>query len=221
MRVAPFVPGEDPVCPGDRLDFACQGCGGCCTDTTPYLTPYDVWRLARHLGLTTGEILDRTALVRPEDGGAPLLQLILAGENGECVFLAPAARLCLVYPARPLSCRAFPLGLRHEADGDRLTKAHTLPECRGEGRGRQTAGEYLEAQLDAEERRWSRAYAGLAREIFPPGGRRSEDPEYVSYYLRTCFDLDALAGEGFADRFAEAAYRLRRAAALAGDETVS
>lgn len=206
-----FIPGEDPIAPAARLDFACQGCGGCCTDTTPYVTPYDVWRLARHLDASTASVLDRTVLDLPEEDGQPLLYISGTGA-GECLWLDHASRRCRVYAVRPFSCRAFPIGVRHDARGDVLSKARTLPGCRGEGRGRQTVQAYLDESITPDDWRWSRAYAAVAREAFPPGEARVRDREYVSYYLHTLFDLDRLPGRDFAARFAEAAARLHRAA---------
>lgn len=210
-----FIPGETPVSPGDMLAFACQRCGGCCRWTTPYVTPYDVWRLARHTGFSTDEILDRTALFRDGEG-TPLLQLALDPISGDCCFLARESQSCLVHPARPFSCRAFPLGVRHGPGGDRLCKVRTLPECRGEGRGNLTAGGYLAANLTPEDWTWSRAYAALRRDVFSGDGRLAVDGEFLAYYLQILFDLDRLGRADYAELWAGAACRVRRARHLSG-----
>ena len=208
-----FVPGEQPVGPDDRLDFACAGCGDGCTETTAFLTPYDLWRLARHLGASTGELLERTELVLDGSDGPPLLQMAHDPQTGRCLWLDEENR-CRIYPARPLSCRAFPLGIRHAPEGDRITKARTLPRCRGEGRGSQTVRAYLEAHLTPEDWEWSRAYAALNRLLFPASEKRAKDRAYLAYCLLVLFDLDRLPGEDFAEKFAAAEARLRRAAEL-------
>ncbi|NLG85032.1 MAG: YkgJ family cysteine cluster protein [Firmicutes bacterium] len=213
LRQEEFHPGERRVGLDDRLDFACAGCGDCCTDTTAFLTPYDLWRLARYLHLTTDEFLKKTELFLDGPDGPPLLQMAHDPATGRCIWLDEDHR-CPIYPVRPLSCRTFPLGVRHTPEGDLITKAHTLPRCRGEGGGSQTVRAYLEEVLAPEDGEWSRAYAALNRLLFPPGERRARDRAYLAYCLLFLFDLDRLPGEHFAAKFAAAEARLRRAAEI-------
>ena len=52
--------------PNDRFSFACHpgvSCFNvCCGDVNIFLTPYDILRLRRKLGITTDELLDNHTL---------------------------------------------------------------------------------------------------------------------------------------------------------------
>ena len=109
---------QSPVAPqlleGDtEIQFRCHrgiACfNACCRDLSQVLTPYDVLRLARGLGLRTGELLRRHTACRIGPGsGLPVVSLV-PGDPVErtCPFLLPSG--CRVYPDRPSSCRTYPL----------------------------------------------------------------------------------------------------------------
>jgi Fe-S-cluster containining protein len=117
----------------------------CCRDVNIFLGPYDIVRLRKSLGISSGEFLARYTLsLVPDSTGFPLV-LLKMGEDREraCPLLGPGG--CSVYHDRPWSCRMFPLD-RAEADGCyRLVAPREL--CLGlqEGSG-STVGEYLESQ---------------------------------------------------------------------------
>lgn len=214
-----FVPGERPVSPSDRIDFGCQCCGGCCTNTTPYVSPLDVWNLARHLGVATSDVLERNLVIgedwvtRP-DRVVPLLRLEMAVPSNQCRFLDPLTTRCRVHPARPLSCRLFPAGLRHvhQNDGslaDRFICVEPLPECSGYGKGWNTVGEYAGlAGIDDQVQR-SRDYAAFCDEVFGRNAGLAADPDFADAFLGALFDLDSRPGRSFDEKY-EAAKGLVR-----------
>ena len=113
----------------DEFTFACNrqlDCyTSCCRDVNIFLTPHDVLRLKKALGLTSSEFLEKyTDLVVTPKKALPLVQLRMDQENNKkCYFVHEYG--CEVYPHRPWACRMFPLdehaegGFQVIATGDR------------------------------------------------------------------------------------------------------
>jgi uncharacterized protein len=122
------------------FDYQCAGCGRCCHFFQIQVNPYEVLRLARHLGLTTTDFLDRYLA----DG--PYLR---RRDDGACVFLE--GNRCGVHPARPLACRLYPL-VRHISpqDDEGFSTLPPVPESAGRFYTQGTVGAYLRQQ-GAEE----------------------------------------------------------------------
>lgn len=95
----------------------------CCGNTTIMLSPYDILRLKRHLGLSSRDFLTQyTCLVVDEESNLPLIILNMQqGPENRCPFLK--AEGCSVYEHRPTACRYYPIGL-----GSMLTESG-LQEC--------------------------------------------------------------------------------------------
>jgi hypothetical protein len=119
--------------------FACHpgvDCfGDCCAGLDLVLSPYDVLRLRRALGLSGRAFLARHAQVTfAGDTGMPIVRLAMSDAPGEpCPFLG--ARGCTVYAERPSPCRIYPLGrgTRLDENGARV-ETYVLvrePHCRG------------------------------------------------------------------------------------------
>ena len=105
--------------PGTRLEesdtfhFRCHpgvGCfNRCCRNLNLFLYPYDVLRLKRRLGLSSGEFL-RSFTSRHIGPGSGLPVVTLKPRGGaqqRCPFVTPQG--CSVYPDRPAACRTYPL----------------------------------------------------------------------------------------------------------------
>lgn len=134
-----------PIGADGRFAFDCRpgvACfNACCRDLSQVLTPYDVLRLTRGLGLRSGEFLRRYTLCRTGPGsGLPVVSLV-PGDSLEltCPFLSPAG--CRVYPDRPSSCRTYPLVrlVRRARATGLLSEEFMLlrePHCRGFESGR-------------------------------------------------------------------------------------
>lgn len=105
-----------------EFGYACAACGRCCQGKVIPINPYEVLRIARHLGLTTTRVLaDHTA-----NDGATLRQ----NERGDCVYFGE--RGCEVHPARPLACRLYPLGRYRAPDGtERFAEVVPHPDTAG------------------------------------------------------------------------------------------
>jgi hypothetical protein len=74
------------------------------------LTPYDIVKLKKVLGLDSISFLDRyTRIFVDRQTGLPGVRLkMLKNEEKSCPFLTPEG--CAVYQARPAACRLYPLG---------------------------------------------------------------------------------------------------------------
>ena len=90
----------------------------CCAELTLPLTPYDVLRLRRHMGITSEEFLNTFATMRSfPDTGFPLPMLrMLQGPGEPCPFVGPAG--CSVYEDRP-GLPLLPAGARHQDGRER------------------------------------------------------------------------------------------------------
>jgi len=81
----------------------------CCRDLNQFLYPYDILRLKRRLGISSGEFLKcYTSQHLGPESGLPIVSLTSAdAKRLTCPFVT--AEGCSVYPDRPSSCRIYPL----------------------------------------------------------------------------------------------------------------
>lgn len=137
MSLTPY-PGEDTACQEigeEGFTFACHpqvSCfNQCCARLTLGLSPYDVIRLKKALGLGSQEFLDRYTEAFIQEG-ARLPQLLLAMRGDEtqaCPFVGEAG--CAVYEDRPGACRLYPLGRGAGPGGREEFVLVREPHCRG------------------------------------------------------------------------------------------
>ncbi len=91
--------------------YDCHNCPAyCCTYPRICLTPGDIARLARHLGISKAAVKRRYTRKGYEPG-----EIILRHRKDElfgsaCRFLDPETRRCTVHAARPRICRTHPGG---------------------------------------------------------------------------------------------------------------
>lgn len=114
MTAMPSEKRELVLTPGSAFRFAChQGLRcftGCCRDVNIYLTPYDVLRLRRALGMGSGRFLsEHTRHFLAKGSNVPVVQMKMDGESLRCKFVTDEG--CSVYADRPWACRMFPLDL--------------------------------------------------------------------------------------------------------------
>ena len=101
--------------PDSRFKFKCHkeiSCfTHCCSNVDIMLTPYDVLRLKKRLGMSSGEFLDKYTVVRVDKQSShPYAFLKMQDETArECPFLVVPGG-CTVYSDRPVSCRYYPVG---------------------------------------------------------------------------------------------------------------
>jgi uncharacterized protein len=96
----------------DRFCFECRpdmDCfTACCARLNLQVSPYDILRLSRRLGITTTEFLETyaTAVERPD--ALPRVALMMNESDQRCPFLQEQG--CSVYEDRPGACRSYPIG---------------------------------------------------------------------------------------------------------------
>ena len=121
-----------PIRPDETFRFACSpnvACfNECCRDLNQFLYPYDILRLKKALGLSSGEFLKRYTIrhTGPESG-LPIVALKTEDTHrSACPFVT--AKGCRVYPDRPSSCRIYPLmrAISRCRDTGRITERFLL-----------------------------------------------------------------------------------------------
>ncbi|MGE4529582.1 MAG: YkgJ family cysteine cluster protein, partial [Rhodospirillaceae bacterium] len=110
--------------PDTPFSYRCNACSRCCHHKIIQISPYEIVRLARGLGLTTTEFIARYTT----EGGTVLRRR--PEDDAACVFLS--AQGCSVHPDRPLVCRIYPLGAAISPDGT-LAYLQLEPEPGTEG----------------------------------------------------------------------------------------
>lgn len=168
----------------------------CCRDLNQFLTPYDVLRLKRRLGMSSQCFLRRyTRCHTGPDSGLPVITLTPGDpERLTCPFVTPQG--CRVYPDRPSSCRIYPVVRilrRSRQTGTTLEEYMLLrePHCRGFEQTRtQTVREWMADQqildYNAENNRLLEVI-GLKNRLRP--GRLPS--ETLNLVYTALYDLDS------------------------------
>jgi uncharacterized protein len=104
--------------------YQCKACQRCCHHKAIRVTPYEILRLARGLGLSTTEFI----AAHTQSGGTVLRTQ--KSNDGACIFLSKSG--CSVYADRPLVCRIYPLGSWEMPDGEQ-TFRRLEPAPKSEG----------------------------------------------------------------------------------------
>lgn len=139
-----------------RIQFACHpkvSCfTECCRGINIILTPYDVIRLKKRLGLDSEEFL--AIYTEPqilEKTDLPVVNLkLLDDPRKSCPFVRDDG--CIVYQDRPSSCRYYPLGMaslqhREGADDEGFYFMVREPHCKGHDEPKVwTVGEFRKDQ---------------------------------------------------------------------------
>lgn len=186
--------------PDDTFRFGCHpgvSCfNHCCSDVNIFLSPYDVLRMRRRLGMGSAEFLDTYALlpVHKEMQTPVVLLRMNDDEQKNCPFVEAGG--CSIYEDRPWPCRMYPVGLaasRDTEDGWRGERFYYLLKeegCQGfEESEEWTIGEWMDNQGVDEFDRWGEAYKELTlHEFFENGGQLS--PERLEMFYTAMYDLD-------------------------------
>jgi len=99
----------------DKMNFRCYpgiGCfTKCCSGIRINLTPYDIYRLKKRLGMSYHDFLMEYTVPRSVDGTPlPITVLKLKDDKEKsCPFVTPAG--CTIYTDRPVTCRYYPIGM--------------------------------------------------------------------------------------------------------------
>ncbi len=207
---------ESPVLPAmldgsATIQFRCHrgiACwNACCSNIDISLTPYDILRLKRRLGLTSTEFLERYTLpYEMEKDGVAGVKLRPVEGGSACRFMNPDG--CGVYEDRPTACRYYPVALlsmrRQDESIDRAAYALVKEaHCLGHNEpNRQTIDEYRTEQGLPEYDELARGWRQLIlkkKSSGPTIGKPSK--RSLQLFFMTCYDVDRfrefVASEGF------------------------
>ena len=183
----------------------------CCRNIDITLTPYDILRLKKHLGLTSSEFLAKYTypfeFAKNSIAGVKMLPV----EGGtECQFMTEEG--CSVYEDRPTSCRYYPVGLlstrRADENFDRTSYALVQEDhCKGHLEEREISiRDYRKEQgldeYDDEGRAWRQLILKM-KSAGPAIGTLSK--KSLRLFFMACYDLDRfrefVKSEGFSATF--------------------
>lgn len=101
----------------DTFNFQCRACGKCCKNRNDILlTAYDVFKIAKSLGRTPEEIIERYCEVyEGHTSHFPIVRLLPVPPDNSCPFLRN--KKCSVHDKKPTVCRVYPLARIYESDG--------------------------------------------------------------------------------------------------------
>ena len=186
--------------PDDTFKFACHpgvSCfNKCCGDVNIFLSPYDVLRMKKRLGMTSTDFLDEYAILPVQkDMKTPVVMLRMNDDEAKtCPFLKDEG--CSLYSDRPWPCRMYPLGLASQKDtpdgwrGDRFYFLLQEDVCQGFGEPQEwTVRQWFEDQGIDEFDVWGEAFKELTlHKFFEDGGVLSA--ERMHMFFTSCYDQD-------------------------------
>jgi len=188
-----------PVAPGTLIRFRCdpenECFNDCCRDLNQALTPYDILRLRKNLGMKSQDFLKKyTSLHHGPESGLPVVEFKPNPETGHaCPFVRPEG--CSVYKDRPASCRMYPLAraITRSRETGAVSEFFALieePHCKGFGAKTDlTVQEWLkgqDVQTHNEENDKLMGLISLKNRILPG---KLEGNQADKFYL-ALYDLD-------------------------------
>lgn len=199
------LPFNSPVVPemvdgSKTIQFRCRrgiACwNACCSNIDISLTPYDILRLKRRLGLASAQFLQQYAVPyeMEKDGIAGVKLKPVAGGTA-CQFMTPEG--CSVYEDRPTACRYYPVALLSMRKQDEYVDrdAYALVKedhCLGHREPRSLTIDAYRAEqgldeYDAQGRGW-RQLVLKKKSSGPTIGKPSVKSRQL--FFMTCYDLD-------------------------------
>ncbi|MEN8256444.1 MAG: YkgJ family cysteine cluster protein [Thermodesulfobacteriota bacterium] len=172
----------------------------CCRQLELALTPYDVLRLRRHLGITSKEFIDQYALVEWQEGDIfPAVYLGMVDDGHvSCPFVSKKG--CAVYDGRPGACRTYPLGRAafQQPDGSLgsfhvvLKEDHCLgfSEADEQSIARWTEGQGLQLYNQMNDAMITILHNPEIAKGFVP------NPEQRDLFINTLYDIDSFRASG-------------------------
>ncbi|OGI37376.1 MAG: 50S rRNA methyltransferase [Candidatus Muproteobacteria bacterium RBG_16_62_13] len=214
---SPFA--ESPVVPemlegSAEIRFQCRkgiGCwNACCSNIDISLTPYDILRLSRRLGISTTEFLQQyTFPYELEPNGIAGVKFKPVENGSACQFMRPEG--CDVYTDRPTACRYYPVALLSMRRSDEYTdrNAYALvkePHCHGHNEPRTLSIEdYRREQGLVEYDEVGRGWRQLVlkkKSSGPTVGKPSK--RSLQLFFMACYDLDRFRPFVASEQFGEA-----------------
>ena len=186
----------------DQFKFACHkelSCyNTCCRDVNIFLTPYDVLRMRRGTGLSSGEFLQRYTVALLSEEGLPLVVLrMMEDAKKTCPFVA--ADGCSIYQDRPWSCRMYPVFPVSAEELEFLIEEKAT--CLGFREDQQsTTREWKRDQNIDIYDEMNKSYKEITQHDYFENGNKLDGGKTKLIYT-ACYDLDAFKRFLFGTRF--------------------
>ena len=194
----------------DRFTFQCGrhlDCfTKCCRDVSILLTPYDVLKLKKALGIDSSEFLERyTFVMQSKEKKIPAVFLKMSEDSQSCPFVSDKG--CGVYAHRPWACRMYPLGMAEPKDPQQAAQRFYFMVheelCHGHGTGEGcSVREWVDNQgiepFDLNQ-------VSFRQLMGHPGWDKPEllTPEKLAMFYMAAYDLDRFRSFVFDTRFLE------------------
>ncbi len=165
----------------------------CCNDVNIFLTPYDIIRLKRRLGISSSEFLAKYAILPIEENlKHPVVMLKMDEKTLDCPFVGEKG--CSVYEDRPWSCRMFPVGSASpdEKSEEKEEFYFLLKEdvCKGFEEDKEwTVAEWLENQRTREYEEIGEEFKKISLHPKMVSGQVKE-PVKLEMFYTVCYDID-------------------------------
>lgn len=189
----------------DEFTFAChrglECYTSCCRDVTIMLTPYDVLRLSRAIGLTTTEFIDKyTQVVQLPNKVLPMVQFRMNdADDKKCHFVRPHG--CQYYEHRPWACRMFPLDEFSKGGFQVVTNPQ---RCHGLAKGDSwKVRDWLMDQGATQSKEMDGGYESLVAHEFMNRPVDIDNPKVQQMLLLALYDLDRFREFVFKSSFLE------------------
>lgn len=210
LPVVPVMLSEDK-----EIQFSCHkgiSCwNACCSNIDISLTPYDIIRLKKRLGITSTEFLrDYTVPYEMEKDGIAGVKFRPVEGGTACRFMRPEG--CAVYEDRPTACRYYPVALlsMRKQDEYQASESYALVEeshCKGhEVARRLTIADYRREQGVVEYDQLAAGWRELVlkkKSLGPAIGAPSLKSRQL--FFIACYDVDTfrdfVESEGFQKLF--------------------
>ncbi len=212
---------QSPVVPamvegGHSIQFSCHkgiSCwNACCANIDISLTPYDIVRLKKHLGISSTEFLrEYTVPYEMEKDGIAGVKLRPVENGTACRFMKPEG--CGVYEDRPTACRYYPVALLSMRKQDEFvdTQSYAMVKedhCKGHDVARTlTIDEYRQEQGIPDYDELARGWRQLVlkkKSTGPTIGALSLKSRQL--FFMACYDVDTfrsfVESEAFGKLFA-------------------
>ncbi len=208
---SPVVP---EMCDGSKsIQFQCRkgiSCwNACCSNIDISLTPYDILRLKKRLGLSSSEFLVKyTVPYEMEKNGIAGVKLRSVENGTACQFMKPEG--CGVYEDRPTACRYYPVALLSMRKQDEYTDTQSYAlvkedHCLGHNEPREiTIDAYRKEQGIEEYDELARGWRQLIlkkKSSGPSIGKPSK--RSLQLFFMVCYDLDTFRSFVTSDAFNE------------------
>jgi Fe-S-cluster containining protein len=182
----------------DTFGFACyksiECFNKCCADVNILLTPFDVLRMKKRLGMDSGVFLDKyTILPIGPKQKLPIPILRMAEDDRKRCPFVDSAIGCTIYEDRPWPCRMYPIGQASPDDASGEKEFYFIVKddiCLGHQEDQQwTIAEWMEDQGVREYDELGEIFKEITLHPKIQHGPPLE-PKKTDMYFMACYDLD-------------------------------